>query len=148
MTLLILIGLMLICSGNSHEYDIFSMIFSKTEQQKFGLHKLDPSERKNLANLFSSIVQNNQLRKSALKYLKDEGWEEVEILGTRTLKMDKYSDEEEYVIAQEGVWLYILEPKYYSTLLPGTYLGDMGFISCEIIDRDGNKVEFWTKETK
>lgn len=102
-----------------------------------------------LMEIFNFILRSKEMGNSAVKYLKNDGWEEVEVLGTRELKIDEWSDSEEYLIVEEGIWTYILEPRtYFFRLDPGTYLGKMNLTSCEIIDSDGDTIEFWTKDTK
>jgi len=64
------------------------------------------------------------------------------------MKLDEDSDPEEYLIVEKEAWIYILESKTFLSLSPGTYLGKMGFTSCEIIDSDGNTVDFWTEDTR
>lgn len=145
---IVLAGASFVALAQTQVRDLFSVALSPAQQRQCGLDKLAASERAALARLFSSVLQSSELGDSAVAYLKDEGWEEVKVLGTRRLKLDEFSDAAEYVIAEKGAWTYILEPKTLSTLQPGTYLGEMGFTSCEIIDTDGDTVGFWTKETK
>ena len=133
--------------------DFFSVLLTSKQQVQGGLHKLSQKERSSLSNslmeIFNAVLRSQKIGNSAVEYLKNDGWEEVKVLGTRELKINKWSDSEEYLIVEEGVWTYILEPK---TLLfqldPGTYLGKMGLTSCEIIDSDGDTIEFWTKDTR
>lgn len=83
------------------------------------------------------------------EYLKNDGWEEVRVSGTQELKINEWSDPQEYLIVEEGIWTYILEPRTFSFRLdPGKYLGKMNMTSCEIIDSDGDTIEFWTKDTR
>jgi len=132
--------------GPSHN-DLLSTLFTPKEQQELGLQKLSASERKALGDLFEIMLSSSSLGDSAVEYLKEEGWEEVRVIGTRSLNLDGW-DDKEYVIVEEGAWTYILEPRSYSTLRPGRYLGDMGLTSCEIIDSDGDTVGFWTKDKR
>jgi hypothetical protein len=128
--------------------DILSILLKTEQQKQCGLHKLSQAERNSLGSIFSLILRSQSLGDSAVKYLKNEGWEEVKVLGTRRLKVDEWSDAKEYLIVAKGVWTYILESKTFSSLRPGTYLGKMGLTSCEIIDSDGDTVRFWTKDKR
>ncbi len=123
------------------------------QQVQGGLHKLSRKERSILADslteIFNYLLRSQKIGDSAVEHLKNEGWEEVKVLGTRELKIDEWSDSEEYLIVEEGVWTYILEPRtFFFQLDPGTYLGKMSITSCEIIDSDGDTIEFWTKDTR
>jgi len=128
--------------------DIISILLKPQQQRQCGIHKLSASERASLEKVFLLLLRSNRLGNSAVEYLKNEGWEEVKVLGTRTMKLDDDSEPEEYVIVEKGAWTYILEPQTYSSLSPGTHLGKMGFTSCEIIDSDGDTIDFWTAETR
>ena len=128
--------------------DLISILLKPQQQRQCGLHKLSASERASLESVFKLLLRSSQLGDSAVEYLKNEGWEEVKVLGERTMKLDDDSEPEEYVIAEKGAWTYILEPKSFSSLSPGTYLGQMSFTSCEIIDSDGDTVDFWTEDTR
>ena len=138
----------MVLSQDSTSKDLFSILLTPQQQRQCGLQKLSASERASLAGIFSLVLGSSRLGESAVEYLKNEGWEEVKVLGERTMRIDEDSDPEEYVIAEKGAWTYILEPKTYSSLSPGTYLGKMGFTSCEIIDSDGDTVGFWTEDTR
>ena len=138
---------------NNAPDDLFSILLTPEQQIQSGLHKLSQRERSSLANslmeMFNSIFRSKQMGDSAVEYLKNEGWEEVKVLGTRELKIDKWSDSEEYLIVEEGIWTYILESRtFFFQLDPGTYLGKMGLTSSEIIDSDGDSIEFWTKDRR
>ncbi len=128
--------------------DIFSLILTPAQQCQCGLHKLTASERTSLARAFSDVMRPNSLGDSALEYLKHEGWEEVEVLGTRKLKTNRPFTSKEYVMVEKGTRSYILDPKTFCSLSPGTHLGKMGFTSCEIINCDGQVARFWTEDTK
>lgn len=133
--------------------DFFSILLTPEQQIQGGLYKLSRKERSTLTNslmeIFNSVFRSKKVGDSAIEYLKNDGWEEVNVLGTRELKIDEWSDSEEYLIVEEGVWTYILEPRtFFFQLDPGTYLGKMSVTSCEIIDSDGDTIEFWTKDTR
>ena len=150
----LLMGICTIASvQNRTPSDFFSVLLTPQQQLQGGLHKLSQKERSTLSNslmeIFNFIFRSKELGESAVEYLKNDGWEEVKVLGTHELKIDEWSDPEEYLIVEEGVWTYILEPRtFFFGLDPGTYLGKMGVTSCEIIDSDGDTIEFWTKDTK
>jgi hypothetical protein len=145
-------SLLLLCIAAGIAYaqqrSLLQTLLSTAQQQSIGLNKLSATEQRNLEGVFASILSSSALGDSAVEYLKSEGWDEVKVLGTKELKLDGDSDAEEYTIAQKGAFTYILEPKTFSSLTPGRYLGKMGFVSCEIINRSGSTVRFWTKETK
>lgn len=128
--------------------DLIDSILKPELQKQCGLQKLTSTERQSLCSIFQSLMSVDQISDSAKVYLENEGWEEVRVLGTRWLKEDEDSEAEECLIVKKRVWTYILEPRTSTNLIPGRYLGKMGFTSCEIIDYNGDVVEFWTKDTK
>jgi len=133
--------------GNTKSKDIIDILLRLEEQKHCGIPKLNPIERKNLNNVFysllNSLASRSKLEESAKLYLENEGWDEVEVIGTRAME-----EGEEYLIVYCSPWTYILEPKTYSSLDLGKYLGQMSYTSCEIIDYDGDIVEFWTEDTE
>ena len=138
---------------NKDPRDFFSILLTPEQQAQSGLHKLSQKERSSLSNLlmemFNVFLHSKKMGDSALEYLKNDGWKEVKVLGTHELKIDEWSDTQEYLIVEEGIWTYILEPRtLFFSLAPGKYLGKMGLTSCEIIDSDGDTIEFWTKDTR
>jgi hypothetical protein len=126
-------------------YDPLSFL-NQTQQQQCGIHKLSVSERRTLGRWFSVLFNSNKVADSALEYLKNEGWVEVNVLGVKTLKVDEWSVAEDFLIVQSGLWTYVLEPRSYNMLRRGKYLGKMGMTSCEIIDSSGAIVNFWTEK--
>ena len=139
-----------ICSKQSIR-DVFSILLTPKQQRQSGLHKLTPAERNNLSNsimeFFRTIMKSKEIGDSAVEFLKNDGWEEVKVVGTRRLKLDQWSDPEEYLIVEESVWTYTLESRtYFFKLNPGKYLGKMGLSTSEIIDSDGDVIRFWTKD--
>ena len=89
------------------------------------------------------ISNSHSIEKSAIEYLKNDGWEEVEVRGTREI------NSETYLIVDKGAFTYILEPiSYFYDLGPGKYLGKMSWTSSEIIDADGDEIRFWTESTE
>lgn len=128
--------------------DLISNLLRPEQEKQCGLHKLSAAERASLTRVFSLLLSSSRLGESAVEYLKNEGWDEVRVLGERRLRLDEDSEPEEYVIAEEGAWTYILEPKTFSSLSPGVYMGRMSFASCEIINTDGELIDFWTADTR
>ena len=153
-TISLLLGFCAIGSvQNRPSDDFFSILLTPEQQRHGGLHKLSQRERSKLSNslmeVFNFVLGSKKMGDSAIEYLKNDGWKEVNVLETRELKINAWSDPQEYLIVEEGVWTYILEPRTFLWGLdPGKYLGKMGMTSCEIIDSDGDTIEFWTKDTK
>ena len=139
--IIFIIPLLLSFGNTESQKDIIDILLRPEEQKQCGIPKLNPIERKSLNNIFYSLLSGSKLEESAKLYLENEGWEEVEIIGTRVMEGG-----EEYLVIYCSPWTYILEPKTYSSLTPGKYLGQMGYTSCEIIDYDGDVVEFWTED--
>lgn len=130
--------------------DYISLMLKPRMQTLCGLNKLDPSERERLNQVFHVLISNHKsdLYESAMAYLSNEGWEEVEVLGTRSLKFDGDLFEREYLFVEKSPRVYILEPRGYSAIAPGVYLGQMSHSSCEIIDQNGDVKGFLTKDTR
>lgn len=138
-------------SPKTHK-DLLDLVVTPELRTACGLHKLTEQEHKYLSSTLSQfvgmILKRREVGQSAKAYLENEGWEEVRVIGTRRLKLDEDHEAQEYVIVEAGVWTYILEPYVFANLTPGSYLGQMGFVSCEVIDRDGHVVRFWTEDTR
>ena len=137
-------------ANETHAQDYISIILKTEMQKSCGTQKLTSSERASLNKVFHYLVSigSSDLGDSAVAYLENEGWEKVKVLGTRNLKLEGDFYEQEYLFVEKSPWIYILEPKGYSTLSPGEYLGQMSYTSCEIIDQSGDVKGFWTKDTK
>lgn len=144
----IIAGIFAIAFAQTYSQTDFLSLFLKPDMQRqCGIHKLSQEEKSSLANVFRTLFEVNRFGDSAVEYLKNEGWEEVEVIGTRRVKLDEDSNPEEYLIVKEGNRTYFLEPRT-SSLRPGKYLGQMGSSSCEIIDSNGSAVRFWTKDKR
>ncbi len=142
-------GVLTIAFAQTYSQTDFISLFIKPEKQKqCGIHKLSQEERNSLSNVFWAIFEVNKIGNSAVEYLKSEGWEEVEVIGTRMVRLDEDAEPEEYLIVKEGSQTYFLEPRNFSSLRPGKYLGQMGLTSCEIINSNGSTVRFWTKDKR
>ena len=131
-----------------------SLILNKEEQRLSGLHKLSNQERNFLDRtlfrifLLSKRKTETKFEEVAAKYLKEEGWEEVKVLNHQIEEL-----EDDWLIVKKGSRIYILEARGYhynlkSKFPPGIYPGKMGYSSSEVIDIEGETVNFWTKETK
>lgn len=127
---------------------LLEIILTPQQKQSCGIQKLNASEQKSLEAVFAKVISGNSLGDSAVEYLKSEGWNEVQVLGTKRLRLEDDDDAQEYTIVEKGSTTYILEPKTYADLSPGRYLGKMGYTSCEIIKRSGSTARFWTKDTR
>ena len=131
-----------------------SIFLNKEEQKLSGLHKLSQREKNFLDNTLLRIFflskrkDQNKFEEIAAKYLKEEGWEEVKVLDHQIEEL-----EDDWLIVKKGSRIYFLEAKGYhynleSKFPPGIYPGKMGYSSCEIIDSEGDIVNFRTKETQ
>ena len=139
-----------VTSSEIYAQDYISMLLKPQLQKDCGIHKLSASERASLNNVIRYLASSSSsdLGDSAVSYLENEGWEKVKVLGSRNLKLEGDFYEKEYLFVEKSPWIYILEPKGYSMLSPGEYLGQMSYTSCEIIDHSGDDKGFWTKDTK
>jgi hypothetical protein len=126
--------------------DFIDSILKPELQKQCGLQKLTSKERQSLCSIFQSLMSADQISDSAKVYLENEGWEEVRVLETRWIKEDEDSEAQKYLVVEKRAWTYILEPRTSTNLTPGRYLGKMGSTSCEIIDYNGDVVEFLTKD--
>lgn len=133
--------------GLARQDSLFRQVFGFDLDETCGLHKLDEEEYQNLENAIDALLRSSALGDSAVEYLKREGWEMVEVEGTERMQLEGDVSSEEYTFVKKGFATYILKPKSYSPLLPGKYLGKMGYLSCDIIGRNGTPVGFWTKKT-
>jgi len=131
--------------GQSADY--ISLI-TKAKPNKDGSYNLAKEQAINLNQLIGSLLEKDTLGESAIAYLQNDGWKKVEVKGMRRLKLEDEDDTDEYLIVYCSPYTYILEPRTYSSLQPGQYLGKMGFVTCEIIDRNGDEENFWTKDTR
>ena len=117
--------------------DFLSRVLSPEQFQKFGLHKLSQEERNSLGNYCSFLFGLNSLGDSAVEYLKNEGWEEIRVLGERRLTIDEWSGERRYLIVEIGFRTYAC--RLGSSYGPGKYLGQKSGSSIDIINRNGQK---------
>jgi len=90
-----------------------------------------------LGKYFSFIVGLNSLGDSAVEYLKNEGWEEIRVLGERRLTLDEWSGESRYLIVEVRSRTFIC--RLGSSYSPGKYLGQKSGSTIDIIDRNGHK---------
>jgi len=121
----------------NNSQDFFSRILSPEQFQLFGLNKLSQEERNALGKYFSFVVGSNSLCDSAVEYLKNEGWEEIQVLGERRLTLDEWSGERRYLIVEIGFRTYAC--RLGSSYGPGKYLGQKSGSSIDIINRNGQK---------
>ena len=130
--------------------DYISLMLKPRIQTLCGLNKLEPSERDQLNQVFHVLISNHKsvLYESAMAYLSNEGWEQVKVLGTRSIKFEGDLFEREYLLVEKSPRVYVLEPRGYSALAPGIYLGQIGHSSCEIIDQNGDVKGFLTKDAE
>jgi hypothetical protein len=114
------------------------------DQNQYGLHKLTKAERGRLNEVFGSITErlNDNLRNSALAYMKEGGWSELEITGTEMRELDPTVGPERLVTAQRSGVTYSLEPLSVSTLMPGQYLARFDSSGCRVINSRGSVVDF------
>lgn len=143
----LLSGSIIVFAQKKAPVDWLSITLKPQEKRKCGLHKLSQKEQSALNSAITKLIMlisnSHSLENSAIEYLKNDGWEEVEVRGTREIKS------ETYLIVEKGAFTYILEPRSYSyDLSPGKYLGKMGWTSSEIINADGDEVSFWTESTE
>ncbi len=129
----------------------FIRLMTAPQQKQAGLHRLTSLQRKALNNAILDLILrfamgDSSVKSGAVEYLKNDGWEEVTVQGTITIAS------EEYLVVNGGIWTYVLEPYGYIYLqnfqAGEKYLGKMGFVSCEIMDADGDVTNFWTESTK
>lgn len=143
-----MISAVAVAFAQTKQNDLLSMLLTEDRQRECGVHKLTQSERTSLSTIFGIVMRSNRLGDSAVEYLKSEGWKEVNVIGTRRLKLNDFSLEEEYVIAKSGFQTYILRPKLFSRLTSGKYLGKKSFYSWEIIGSQGTVHRFSIEDTR
>ncbi len=117
------------------------------EEQACGLHKLNRAERSRLNQVFKGITErlDDNLRNSALAYLRQQGWQETEVTGTELLTLDQSRGPLTYTTAMQAGARLTLEPRNISTLMPGEYLGRVDSAECRILGPQGRVVEFWVR---
>ena len=132
-----------------------NMFIRHDEERSCGLQRLAPTERERLNEVFRAIAERLQdnLTNSALAYLRNRDWSEMEITGTRDTMIDSIQGIRRYVTAAGPASRssetgspksrLLLEPKLRSTLMPGDYLGRIDSTQCEVISPQGDIVEFW-----
>ncbi len=127
--------------------NFINMFIRLDDQRAYGLHKLNTAERARLNEVFGRIVaeKNDHLRNSALAYLKEQGWDALEVTGTDKLALD--GEPRTYLTARWRDARLVLEPVDVSTLMPGTYLGRVDSTVCRILSPQGKPVEFFIRRT-
>jgi hypothetical protein len=127
-------------SRSEKSINYINMYVRLAEERGCGLHKLTPAERNRLNQIFQAITQrlDDNLRNSALAYLRNQGWHELTITALEKRTLDPARGELTYVIAGD----LVLEPMAISTLMPGTYLARLDSGQCRVIDAQGRAVAF------
>jgi hypothetical protein len=127
-----------------------SMFVRHDEERSCGLHRLNSAERARLNDVFKTIVERQQdnLRNSALAYLTNQNWSEVQILGTEEAVFDSTLGPRKYVKATRPGTRYLLEPESYSALMPGSYLGKTDSAHCTVLDTRGDAIEFLVRHAE
>jgi len=132
------------------QQDQLDLILQVDLQARYGLDTMDPKERSNVARLLEDMSRlyerRNPLERSAAKFVRLKGWEEVDVIGTRRLKLNEWDFEKEYLVVSDGLSTYFLDPFPY--VAPGTYFGKLDFGSAEIIDSDGRTLDFFVVEVR
>jgi len=125
-----------------------NMYVRLAEEQSCGLHKLTRAERSRLNEVFKAVTErlDDNLRNSALAYLRRQGWQELAITGAEQLALDESRGPLTYTIATLAGARFVLEPRHVATLMPGEYLGRVDSSECRIIGPQGNVVEFWVRK--
>ncbi len=134
--------------GPSTTINYINMYIRLAEEQSCGLHKLTKAERSRLNEVFKAITErlDDNLRNSALAYLRQQGWQEMTITGAEQLTLDESRGPLTYTIATLAEARLALEPWHVATLMPGEYLGRVDSAECRIIGPQGNVVGFWVRK--
>jgi hypothetical protein len=148
--LLVLALLPAIQTAAEEHINYINMFIRLDEERSCGLQRLTSAERERLNEVFKGIVEEKQdnLRNCALAYLRNSGWDEVQVTGTEVAEVEAGLGPRRYVMAARGGTRYTLEPESYSTLMPGQYLGAIDSAGYKIIDPQGSVVEFWIRKTE
>jgi hypothetical protein len=126
-----------------------NMFIRLDDQRAYGLQKLNAAERAKLNEVFGRIVaeREDNLRNSALAYLREQGWDAVELAGTEELTLDEAAGPKTFLSARwRGAGL-VLEPIDVSTLMPGSYLGRVDSAVCRVLSPQGKPVEYFIRRT-
>ena len=134
--------------GQEHT-NYINMFIRLEDEAQYGLGKLSSEERARLNDVFGSIVAKSEdhLRNSALAFLENTGWVEVEMAGIETHDVDPEQGPRPYVTATRAGLKYVLEPvSGMATAQVGSYLGTIGQDELSIIDYEGKLVEYFVRK--
>jgi hypothetical protein len=146
--LLLAVSFAVSLSVESDAVNFTRMFIAGEDEGLYGLQKLTAPERAKLNELFGTIATrlSSNLPNSALAYLKDQGWIELELTGIEKVTLDKAEGEIQLMAARVAGTRYLLEPETFSGLGPGTYLASLSGTGCQVIDTYGKVTEFGVRQ--
>ena len=114
------------------------------EEASYGLGKLSPAERARFEELFRTMLERLDMRmeKSALAYLRTQGWAEVEVTGAESATLVSELGEEQFVAVLAAGKKYLLEPVTPPSFVPGRFLGRVEDKSFAVIGLDGSVARY------
>lgn len=119
-------------------------VLGEDQYQSCGLHKLSYEEQDQLLSIFSGAPPQSFLTESAFRYLEEQRWERVQILGL--IEVDK-PGEDYYVLGSYHAELYTLDPSIIPYLPdPGLYWAQVGGPTWKLLYPNGKTGDFWEKD--
>jgi hypothetical protein len=114
-----------------------------------GLDRLTEDERSNLYRTFQCRPTRSYLAESAVRFLEREKWGELEIYGTVELQLGIDPYPKPYLIGYGNGESYLLETGLTQREfpMPGLYFGKIEGSRWRIIEKRGEIVDYWIKES-
>jgi hypothetical protein len=146
---LLCILLVTVSTGQRKEFDPSTLAVDSKLYKACGLDRLTDDERSNLYRTFQSRPSRSYLEESAVRYVEREKFDELEIYGTIELQLGIDLYPKPYLIAYGNGKSYLLETglTQQEFPMPGLYFGKIEGSRWRIIEKRGEVVDYWIKES-
>jgi hypothetical protein len=120
-----------------------SAVLGESQYVNCGLEKLNESELHHVRGLMLNAPLPSYMEQAAARYLENEGWEEVRIVGA--LRKGSSSDDK-YILAAREYELIVLDPSIVPYLPePGYYWADISGSYWTVLFPNGETGGFWER---
>lgn len=146
---LLSILLVAVSTGQRKGFDPSTLAVDSRMYKACGLDRLTEDERSNLYRTFQCGPSRSYLEESAIRYVEKEEFGELEIYGTIEMQLGIDLHPRPYLIAYGNGRSYLLETGLTQREfpMPGLYFGKISGSRWRIIDKSGDLVDYWIKET-
>jgi hypothetical protein len=133
-----MVGLAVGTAVTGSDVDDWLDVLGTERYHELGLHKLSPEERGALRGLWAPDPVPSYLEYSAVRYLEEEDWRPVRVVGRVPDRISGYD-----LLVADGYDLLVLDPwGSPDPLPPGVFWGRNTLSSWTIIEPDGDEIDF------